>query len=60
MAVPLDQAMNIVSCPHCDQETPVSVPESGVDLEVKRSVALYGDHTTVVCPTTHTFWVYFC
>ncbi|ELZ02677.1 hypothetical protein [Natrialba asiatica] len=49
-----------ISCPHCEQETVVSVPDAGVELEARRYVALYGDYTTVVCPADHKFWVYFC
>ncbi|WP_207591720.1 hypothetical protein [Halomontanus rarus] len=49
-----------VSCPHCERETTISIPDDDVDLEIRRSVALYGDHTTVVCPADHEFWVYFC
>ncbi|MCU4740568.1 hypothetical protein OB955_08530 [Halobacteria archaeon AArc-m2/3/4] len=52
-----------VSCPYCERETTVSVPDdvgADVDLEVRRSVALYGEHTTVVCSADHEFWVYFC
>lgn len=60
MAATRDQAMETVSCPHCERETLVSVPDADVDLEVSRSVALYGDHTTVTCPADHKFWVYFC
>lgn len=49
-----------ISCPYCGQETAVPVPDGNGELEARRSVALYGDHTTVVCPAEHRFWVYSC
>lgn len=58
MAATLSQS--VVPCPYCEQETPVSVPNTDVEVVVSQSVALFGDHTTVNCPDEHRFWVYFC
>lgn len=60
MAATPSQEMAAISCPYCERETAVSVPDTAVELAVRQSVALYGDHTTVVCPADHELWVYFC
>ncbi|MFB1062818.1 hypothetical protein [Natrinema sp. H-ect4] len=60
MATTQNQEMAAIPCPYCEQETTISVPDGDVELEVRRSVALYGDHTTVECSAGHRFWVYFC
>ncbi|QLK24314.1 hypothetical protein HYG81_01155 [Natrinema zhouii] len=60
MAITQRRETAAIPCPYCEQETAVSVPDGDVELEVRRSVALYGDHTTVECPADHRFWVYFC
>ncbi|WP_226041833.1 hypothetical protein [Natrinema sp. DC36] len=60
MAIPQHRETATIPCPYCERETTVSVPDEDVELEVRRSVALYGDHTTVECSADHEFWVYFC
>lgn len=50
----------VISCPYCERETVVSVPDADVEPTVRRSVALYGDHATVACPSGHEFRTYFC
>ncbi len=60
MATTVTQAMRAVACPYCDRETAVPIPDSDVDLHVRRSVALFGGHTIAECSDGHDFWVYFC
>ncbi|QFU83463.1 hypothetical protein [Natronorubrum aibiense] len=60
MATTTAERVTVVSCPRCEQETAVSVPDTDAEIVVRRSVALYGEHTTAVCPDGHRFWVYFC
>ncbi|WP_226006128.1 hypothetical protein [Natrinema salinisoli] len=60
MATTPKRELAAVSCPYCERETAVSIPTPDAELEVRRSVALFGDHTTVACPDGHSFWVYFC
>lgn len=49
-----------VSCPDCGQEIEIPVPDEEVDLKVRKSVAAFGEYTTVTCRQEHSFWVYFC
>ncbi|MFP8952745.1 hypothetical protein ACLI4Z_07210 [Natrialbaceae archaeon A-arb3/5] len=52
--------MREVECPRCDERTSVSVPDEGVELKIRRSVAAFGEHETVTCSNGHRYWVYFC
>ncbi|WP_195893037.1 hypothetical protein [Halopiger djelfimassiliensis] len=49
-----------IECPHCRERTNVVVPHDDVELKPSRSVAAFGDYTTVTCPNGHEYWVYFC
>ncbi|WP_222919438.1 DUF2080 family transposase-associated protein [Natrinema sp. SYSU A 869] len=60
MATTPKQELATVSCPFCERETAVPVPNTDVELAVRRSVAPFGDRATVSCPADHRFWVYFC
>ncbi|MDS0475849.1 hypothetical protein [Natrinema sp. 1APR25-10V2] len=55
-----DVATSAVSCPYCSESATVSLPGSGTDVKVRRSIAAFGEHTTVTCSEGHTYWVYFC
>ncbi|WP_408957350.1 hypothetical protein [Natrinema sp. 74] len=55
-----DVATTAVTCPHCGENATVSLPAEGADVKVRRSVAAFGDYTTVTCSDGHTYWVYFC
>jgi hypothetical protein len=57
MQVPRTRA---VACPQCGERSHIPVPERDVELKVSRSVAAFGDHTTLECSNEHTFWVYYC
>lgn len=49
-----------VSCPDCHQRIEIPVPRESGELKVRKSVAAFGEHTTVTCDQEHSFWVYFC
>lgn len=49
-----------VECPRCGERTSVPVPDEDAEVKIRRSVAAFGDHTTVECSNDHTYWVYFC
>ncbi|WP_425492889.1 hypothetical protein [Natrinema amylolyticum] len=49
-----------VSCPHCGERASVSLPGEEVDVKVRKSVAAFGEYTTVTCSEDHSYWVYFC
>ncbi|WP_090611531.1 hypothetical protein [Natrinema salaciae] len=53
-------ATKAVACPHCGENASVSPPGEGTDVKVRRSVAAFGEYTTVTCSQGHTYWVYFC
>ncbi|WP_247002605.1 hypothetical protein [Halosolutus gelatinilyticus] len=49
-----------VACPRCDERTSVRVPREDAELNVRHSVAAFGEYTTVTCSNGHRYWVYFC
>ncbi|WP_425495419.1 hypothetical protein [Natrinema halophilum] len=49
-----------VTCPHCGENNTISLPDEETALAVRKSVAAYGEYTTVTCSRGHTYWVYFC
>ncbi|WP_222918108.1 hypothetical protein [Natrinema sp. SYSU A 869] len=53
-------AIQEVICPHCEESASVSLPSEEVDVKVRKSVAAFGEYTTVTCSQGHTYWVYFC
>ncbi len=55
-----DVATSAVSCPYCSENATVSLPGPGTAVKVRRSIAAFGDYTTVTCSDGHTYWVYFC
>ena len=53
-------ATKTVTCPDCGEEATVSLPDEHADVRVRKSVAAFGEYTTVTCSRDHTYWVYFC
>jgi|GEM_PF-646554 len=53
-------ATKVVTCPHCGDEASVSLPSEETELNVRHSVAAFGEYTTITCSNGHTYWVYFC
>ncbi|WP_306053666.1 hypothetical protein [Natronococcus wangiae] len=49
-----------VQCPRCAERASVRVPDEDVELKIGRSVAAFGESTTVTCSNGHRYWVYFC
>ncbi|WP_254524615.1 hypothetical protein [Natrinema caseinilyticum] len=53
-------ATKTVDCPFCGENASVALPDEGTDVRVRKSVAAFGEYTTVTCSQGHTYWVYFC
>ncbi|WP_169924374.1 hypothetical protein [Natrinema ejinorense] len=53
-------ATKAVTCPHCGENASVPLPGGETEVKVRKSIAAFGEHTTVTCSRGHTYWVYFC
>ncbi|WP_254531367.1 hypothetical protein [Natrinema gelatinilyticum] len=49
-----------VACPFCGENASVALPDEETDVRVRKSVAAFGECTTVTCSQGDTYWVYFC
>jgi hypothetical protein len=57
-----DQNRVEVACPHpdCGRTATAPLPDAGTEITVTRSVALFGDHERVRCPSGHKVFVHYC